>query len=395
MSCNAPQGDTNDLSGRKAVMKTILLLIYLALLCGSAWCEDLYRTLGVSRSANAAQIKRAYRQLAKEWHPDKNKGSGAQEKFIQINQAYEVLSDERKKKNYDMYGTTDGAPQRQQHDFRFHGQRAHGRHQEFFVFRDARGQSFFFHRPPQPSWLDSNYLLLLGAALALMLLIPMQAGQQARDGQQQNGQRRPHDHRAAHGTHADGIAEAQCTRLDEASFESFRMLPPGHIVFLLLVDKDPTLEKNTPDSAVISSFLGATSHYHGNQRYRFMYLVLSEHGDWCDELVSLLDPSCFEDDDQLEWQAGVVLALNLHRRYLSVFKPIEESQLRAEDDSVNDFLGVSSPDWQAGLDSPSAGHAAAERLSQDLRSRLPLWMDRHSDGSIPRLHVDKWPVLVS
>jgi len=63
-----------------------------------------YEMLGVSKSATAAQIKSAYRKKALEWHPDRNKAANATEKFKEINSAYEVLSDEKKKSTYDQVG---------------------------------------------------------------------------------------------------------------------------------------------------------------------------------------------------------------------------------------------------------------------------------------------------
>ncbi len=66
--------------------------------------KDYYSELGVSRSATAAEIKSAYRKLALQWHPDRNKAPEANEKFKAINRAYEVLSDEAKKQLYDQMG---------------------------------------------------------------------------------------------------------------------------------------------------------------------------------------------------------------------------------------------------------------------------------------------------
>lgn len=67
--------------------------------------NDLYKILGVSKSASAEEIKRAYRKLALEYHPDKNKSKEAEEKFKEINQAYEILGNPQKRQQYDQFGS--------------------------------------------------------------------------------------------------------------------------------------------------------------------------------------------------------------------------------------------------------------------------------------------------
>lgn len=66
--------------------------------------RDYYDILGVTKSASASDLKSAYRKLALKWHPDKNKEPGAEAKFKEINEAYEVLSDSGKKAKYDQFG---------------------------------------------------------------------------------------------------------------------------------------------------------------------------------------------------------------------------------------------------------------------------------------------------
>ena len=116
----------------------VVCLVLSALVCVSA--EDYYKILGVSRTASPAQIKRAYRKLAVELHPDKNSGDpDATDKFASVNNAYEVLSDSDKRSIYDRYGE-EGLKQQGGGG----GQRGGDPFDIFNSFFGIRGFRFFF-----------------------------------------------------------------------------------------------------------------------------------------------------------------------------------------------------------------------------------------------------------
>lgn len=82
--------------------------------------RDYYEILGIGKNSTKAEIKKAYRKLALKYHPDKNKESGAEEKFKEISEAYAVLYDDEKRQMYDQYGHA-GIDQRYSYEDIFRG----------------------------------------------------------------------------------------------------------------------------------------------------------------------------------------------------------------------------------------------------------------------------------
>lgn len=111
--------------------------------------KDYYETLGVKREATEAEIKSAYRKLARKYHPDVNKTKEAEEKFKEINEAYEVLGDKQKRQRYDSLGANwqggaDYTPPPGFENFNFDGGQG-GAYQQFnFNGQDMGGFSDFF-----------------------------------------------------------------------------------------------------------------------------------------------------------------------------------------------------------------------------------------------------------
>jgi len=95
--------------------------------------EDYYKLLGVNKKATKDEIKKAFRKLAMKYHPDKNKDNKeAEEKFKKINEAYAVLSNDEKRKQYDMFGA-EGFKQRYSQEDIFRGFDFNGIFQEFGI----------------------------------------------------------------------------------------------------------------------------------------------------------------------------------------------------------------------------------------------------------------------
>mmetsp|Transcript_13951 Transcript_13951/g.23051 ORF Transcript_13951/g.23051 Transcript_13951/m.23051 type:complete len:815 (+) Transcript_13951:91-2535(+) len=141
-----------------------LLLLICAFSCFGARSpasKDLYKILGVDRSASTKEIQTAFRKLAMKWHPDKNPNNpDAQAKFVLINEAYETLSDPGKRKLFDEYGTANEkeVAMQQQHRAHAHYQQHHMYAKEGQTFDDIlqyhlrRERSWGYQPPSAGSW---------------------------------------------------------------------------------------------------------------------------------------------------------------------------------------------------------------------------------------------------
>ncbi|XP_062314899.1 dnaJ homolog subfamily C member 16 [Osmerus eperlanus] len=128
---------------------TVIVCILLVGSVESAPEADPYKIIGVTRTASQAEIKKVYKRLAKEWHPDKNKNPDAEDMFIKITKSYEILSNEEKRANYDRYGQTD--------DTQPYGHGHYGNRPDHFYF-DENVFNFPFNKGSR-DFADSKYAL--------------------------------------------------------------------------------------------------------------------------------------------------------------------------------------------------------------------------------------------
>ncbi|CAK7893510.1 dnaJ-related protein Scj1p [[Candida] anglica] len=92
----------------KSIFVALSVLAYLLFAVVVEAAPDYYSILGINKRANEKEIKTAYRQLSKQYHPDKNSSPEAHDKFVEVGEAYEVLSNKEKRANYDKYGDPEG-----------------------------------------------------------------------------------------------------------------------------------------------------------------------------------------------------------------------------------------------------------------------------------------------
>ncbi|XP_047988249.1 dnaJ homolog subfamily C member 16 [Leguminivora glycinivorella] len=130
-----------------------LWVLLVAALCPLVLAQkigDPYEILGISRRATLVEIRKAYRQKAKEWHPDKNLHPNAESRFVEIKQAYELLSDTERRQAYDQYGITneDEHLYKQRHDYSTYSRFSTDPFEEFFGnhFRTQDQDITLFHK---------------------------------------------------------------------------------------------------------------------------------------------------------------------------------------------------------------------------------------------------------
>ncbi|CAI5646917.1 unnamed protein product [Oreochromis niloticus] len=147
------EGKVTVMARSKLSLPLAIVAVLHVLLAGLVYAEpemDPYKILGVTKRASQAEIKKVYKRLAKEWHPDKNKDPGAEDMFIKITKSYEILSNEEKRANYDRYGQMD--------DTQPYGNAHYGHRHDSFYF-DESFFNFPFNSKNHRDFADSKYTL--------------------------------------------------------------------------------------------------------------------------------------------------------------------------------------------------------------------------------------------
>lgn len=206
-----------------------------------------YDALGVSRSANDAEIKKAYRKLALKFHPDKNSAPSAENAFKAINAAFECLSDSRKKQVYDAYGAE--ASEQMAHDT----DNGRGGGMGQYGFRGGRGGNGFANGEVSPEDLFNMFFHGMPGAAGARFRRPQHEQQQQRRGQQARG---------------DGETQGGGT-LNQI----FQLLPVLMLILMSLSSfgggnqQRPFSFKNMPESGHITEMRTTTLSYNKDIKY--------------------------------------------------------------------------------------------------------------------------------
>lgn len=160
---------------------------------------DYYQILDIQRTASDGEIKKAYRKLALKWHPDKNPNNleEANKRFRELSEAYEVLSDEKKRKIYDQYGKEGLMGDRGQRGYR---SSRHHHHDDFEGF-DIMGGFPFVFRPPEEVFRE----FFGGNSPFADLFKEVHAYQELPNGRRSNGSAGSSRHHHHHQQHGRGV----------------------------------------------------------------------------------------------------------------------------------------------------------------------------------------------
>ena len=209
--------------------------------------KDYYATLGVARGAGGDEIKRAYRKLAQKYHPDKNPGDKrAEEQFKELTEAYAVLSDAEKRRQYDQFGEA-GFHQRYSHDDIFRNFNGGDIFREFGFGGDDIFAQLFGGRGRSPFG-GGRHRALKGQDLVLRLTLPFR--QAILGGEQPVSYRHDGNEESLQVRIPPGVEDGQRLRVAGRGGPSPAGGPPGDLLIEAEVTNDPTFRRDGRDLLV-------------------------------------------------------------------------------------------------------------------------------------------------
>lgn len=245
-------------------------------------CKNYYEILGLKKTATEAELKKAYRKLALGFHPDKNKAPGAGEAFKAIGNAYAVLSNTEKKRQYDLYGDEDSAPR---------SRRSNG---GFYTYDDPS------HGFQGDMTAEEIFNMFFGGGMPGSSVYVRRGGRWTRPGATSNTQQQQHH------THSEDTQGANLSAL-------FQLVP---VLILLLVSLFSSLFVSDPLFSFDLSHKYNVQRFTSNMKVNF-FVKDTFHQDFTgslrklekqveDEYVSHLRSRCFQEKSSREnllWQA--------------------------------------------------------------------------------------------
>jgi curved DNA-binding protein len=209
--------------------------------------KDYYATLGISKAATAAEVKKAYRKLAQKYHPDKNPGDKqAEEKFKELTEAYAVLSDADKRKQYDQFGES-GFHQRYSQEDIFRNFNGSDVFREFGFGGDDIFAQLFGGRGRSPFG-GGRPRVLKGQDYVLRLSLPFR--QAILGGEKQVSFRSENGEESLQVRIPPGVENEQRLRVAGRGGASPSGGPPGDLFIDVQVEDDPTFRREGRDLLV-------------------------------------------------------------------------------------------------------------------------------------------------
>ncbi|GAU96581.1 hypothetical protein RvY_08009 [Ramazzottius varieornatus] len=374
-----------------------------------------YEVLGLSRNADQREIKRAYKKLAREWHPDRSTKKEAQARFVEIADAYQILSDPKRRKNYDQYGENTSQRQQQRHPFSSDGetvyfyQSSDGSRYQFQGDPFAHfSQDFFRARRREPQeplsrriW--NKVLSFDGLTSWVLTLLTVGAitgvGALVRFFDADEGKKDPRSSQAAFSPSHRTLPTDKL--IHEMSLQTYygllKLQKPGCRTVLLLVDGS--------SKGLVDQFADTIHPYRNSRTLAFAYVDLDKYFHWYLHLLreaGLVGPSV---DIKKKPCLGTVLVLNNFKRCFFLFHSKATRRLNKKENYYG--FSDSSDSGDSDVESQNLTNrkrrqsqnvgflqtSADSRNSEVSLDGLSTWLERVFDGQGTKLTVDQWPEL--